>query len=47
MVDMIGAYVYEYLKSKTKLTKEDINLAPIWVKHYNILVVAYSEVCLS
>lgn len=31
----------------TKLTKDDITLAPVWVKLHNIPVVAYSEVGLS
>ena len=31
----------------TKITKDDITVAPVWVKLHNILVVAYSEVGLS
>ena len=31
----------------TKITKDDITVAPVWVKLHNIPVVAYSEVGLS
>nr|GFB08123.1 zinc knuckle CX2CX4HX4C [Tanacetum cinerariifolium] len=31
----------------TRLKKDEINVAPVWVKLHNVLIIAYSEVGLS